>query len=129
MERLNMLKQIFWPSFLLVFLLTVNVNASASCKWGLIDKTGKIVVQPQYDSIGRYDGKYASFMMDGKWGLIDQAGKVIVRPGEYDFLELFFNGLARVQLAGKWGYINQAGEVYIKPKYDDSSIFFEGIAL
>ncbi len=101
--------------------------------WGFIDKTGKFVIQPQFEDFWVHelgfayqvfvDG-YASVCKDGKWGLIDKTGKVVVPFTQEKGLS-FHQGLAAVN----GGYINLKGEKVITTTYADLNYFIGGHAL
>ncbi|MCH1783553.1 WG repeat-containing protein [Psychrobacter glaciei] len=59
-------------------------------KWGYINTSGEVVIQPQFDSIVHGFGYpllnenvIAIFELDGKQGAINQAGKIII-PAQFD---------------------------------------------
>ncbi len=54
-------------------LFCVNVNG----KYGYIDKTGKYVINPQFDYAGSFSEGLAVVEIGGKWGYIDKTGKFI----------------------------------------------------
>ncbi len=54
-------------------LLCVNVNG----KYGYIDKTGKYVINPQFDKAGSFSEELAVVEIGGKWVYIDKTGKFI----------------------------------------------------
>ncbi len=97
--------------------------------YGLMDNTGSIIVQPQYQFIGNFsENGLASFKReDNKWGYINAKGDIIITP-RFDFCGKFFNEIATVQIEDKYGYINEAGEYIIQPKYDETSYFVNGFA-
>jgi hypothetical protein len=45
-------------------------------KLGFIDKTGKMVIPPQYGSATAFSEWLAPVKLDGKWGFIDKSGKM-----------------------------------------------------
>ncbi len=53
-------------------------------KWGYIDKTGKIIIDPQYDDAWPFSEGLAAVMIvdeeTGKWGYIDKTGKYVWEP-------------------------------------------------
>ncbi|PZR24097.1 MAG: hypothetical protein DI539_01400 [Flavobacterium psychrophilum] len=52
--------------------------------YGFIDKTGKIVIEPQFKGIGWFSEGLAGASLDGKlWGFIDETGKFILNPIYY----------------------------------------------
>lgn len=95
-------------------------------KWGLINKAGKLIVKPQYDSI-LYSGDLPSVEMNGKWGLIDRTGKVLVKP-QYDSSIIFVEKLAKVGKDNLHGFIDMTGKVVIPLQYSKVYDFKEGLA-
>ncbi|MBO4292950.1 MAG: WG repeat-containing protein [Clostridia bacterium] len=50
-------------------------------KWGFVDKTGKIVVNCEYDKVTELNGYgFAGIYKNGKWGSIDSEGKIVQAP-------------------------------------------------
>ena len=48
--------------------------------YGFVDNTGRVMVEPQYESIENYTNEWALVKKNGKIGYIDKAGKEIVAP-------------------------------------------------
>jgi hypothetical protein len=111
-------------------------------KWGFIEKTGKIVINPQFDDLKPdtfgYTFQDDIFLdglacvniggnHDGKWGYIDKTGKYIVNP-QYLMAEPFSEGLAAVNVNGKWGYIDTKGKFVIEPQFHNVGKFSESLA-
>jgi hypothetical protein len=48
--------------------------------WGLVDTLGRVLVVPQFDEIGEFDGGLARVFIDKKMGYIDLKGKSIWEP-------------------------------------------------
>ena len=65
---------------------------------------------------------------NGKYGYKDKKTGKIVIACNYDYVEHFSEGLARVKLNGKWGFINKIGEEVITCKYDGVLWFSGGLA-
>ena len=78
-------------------------------KWGVIDKTGRIVIEPKFDDTRRQfmEGLLA-VEIEKKWGFIDTIGKFIIDP-MYDDAWSFSNGYAAVAVGDNWGYIDKKG--------------------
>lgn len=101
-------------------------------KWGFIDKTGKVVVNPIYeDALDFRDGLAAVSKKDEKkdevlWGYIDKNGAVkinfqFVKDKEKMFCEpgSFYEGLAFTSSDGKqWGCIDKEGKYQINPQFE-----------
>ena len=96
-------------------------------KWGVIDFTGKVMAQPQFDEATYPQEGLALVAKDGKWGLVDQSGNQVT-PLKYESARRFREGLAAVKLNGKWGYIDKTGRMAIPARYDDTLYFSEGLA-
>lgn len=79
-------------------------------KKGIIDKLGKIIVQPMYDDIAFYCSNLIGVKLKSKWGLVDKNGKILVPP---QFNNIFDIGgrLMQVKIGRKrWGLINDKGK-------------------
>ena len=69
-----------WPA--------VRIGDEASGKYGYIDKTGKVVISPQFDNAHWFQEGLAKVAIggtrpgcsDGKWGYIDRNGNYIWSP-------------------------------------------------
>jgi hypothetical protein len=107
-------------------------------KWGYIDDTGKVAIQPQFDDAKNFSEGLARVKVGEKWGFIDQTGRLAVPPQfeigsnghENDASLDFHEGMAVISLkrAEKWGYVDQSGRIVIPPKYDSAHQFSEGLA-
>ena len=90
-------------------------------KWGFIDRSGKIVISPQFDAANYFYEGLACVMVDkkqygniviGKNGYIDRSGNWIIKP-QFDFASGFSEGLASVRIGEKSGYIDKSGDIVI----------------
>ena len=100
---------------------------SVDDKFGYIDKSGKIVIQPKYDSVGYFSEGLAPVLVGNKYGYIDTKGKFIINP-KYNDASDFSEGLAQVLVGDKYGYIDKKGEFAIYPQYEEVLSFSEGLA-
>jgi len=155
-EVAEMLKKILWVIFIFTILVSgkkikaeekdlQKVEPTVGLyplyhdgKVGYIDRTCKMVINPQFDyaddfseglagvNIGGIRGKYG-LVEGGKWGYIDKSGKFVIMP-QFDFAWDFSEGLAGVKIGGKWGYIDKSGEIVIKPQFYFALSFSEGLA-
>ena len=102
-------------------------------RWGVIDRSGKFVIQPTYtdftvsDVYGEYEvfGDTGVAMVEntsGKWGGIDKSGRTVI-PFNYDLLYNYHFGLAAFEQDGKYGYLDENGQVAIPAQYVISTGF------
>lgn len=71
---------------------SVNKNG----KWGLIDKQGEVIIEPQYKEVFVNRNQIRILDTNDKYGYLDAEGNMIVEP-KYDFADVgFSNGLAVV---------------------------------
>lgn len=61
--------------------------------WGLIDKEGNYVIEPQYDELGDVSEGLLAFRKGERWGFLDTTGKVIIEP-IFEKVTNFKEGLA-----------------------------------
>lgn len=106
-------------------------------KWGYIDVTGNVVIEPQFNAAYDFSGGLALVSADEKWTFIDEKGKSQFEFSLESSLSLtlsyeppcFKNNLAPRDVKGKWGYINKKAEVIIEPHYERAGNFCEGLAV
>jgi hypothetical protein len=72
----------------------------AGGKYGFINNTGKLVVQPQFDDAGKFDDGLAPVSLGGKWGYVDRDGKLAVPP-QFELADPFSDDLALVAINRK----------------------------
>jgi hypothetical protein len=96
-------------------------------KYGYIDRTGKLVIQPQFEKVGHFQDGLAIAKSGERCGYIDTSGKFAIPPVFEDCGGLS-EGLARVKRDGKWGFLDASGKTVIPPRYDDAWNFSEGLA-
>lgn len=98
---------------------------------GLIDKRGKVIIQPVYSSIAmrirmKNDFFVVSDSLDN-YGLVNSNGTEIVKP---EFDDIYFgnnaadsvdtkSGLIKVSKNNKKGYLDTTGSVIVPVQYDD----------
>lgn len=98
-------------------------------KWGFIDQNGQIVIEPKYENaFPRFKCEMAVMKLDGKTILIDKADNTLAYL-DYDYVDDFHEGAAKVEKNGKYGFIDKTGDLIVDLKYDDVSCFSEGLAI
>ncbi len=119
-------------------------NDPAGTRWGFADRTGKVVIQPQFEGNyytpphfagglavigGNFIGTtIATFGLNVKYGYINKSG-VFVIPQKFDDACDFSDDLASVRVGGKYGFIDKTGRMVIAPMYDAPGFFIDGIAI
>jgi hypothetical protein len=89
--------------------------------YGFIDKTGKVVIKPDFAMAHSFNNGLASvniggeqigdgLVEGGKWGYIDSKGKFML-PADYDEADDFYNGRAIVKKENMWYDIDTSGHV------------------
>ena len=100
------------------------LKVSKDGKYGLIDTSGSVLVQCEYDSITALKGVDNSLLTekDGKYGIIDNVGTVIIE-NNYSKIEpisdRYEDGYIVENENGKMGVINFTKTVAVEAKYDD----------
>jgi len=97
--------------------------------YGLVDLETRIIKQPQYYSLGNFEGGVArAGFKPGQFGYINTQGKWVIEP-RYRSACSFSEGLACVALKkGKKGFVNLLGEMVIEPRFDRDACFHNGLA-
>lgn len=115
--------------------------------WGLLDRQGRILKEPQYLAMGEFSEGLCSAAQSlsvtdqiEKYGYIDAAGKWIIPP-QFQEVHPFCGGLACVGVGGttnryreidgqrRFGFINRKGDIVINPVFLSPSNFVEGFAV
>ena len=106
--------------------------------YGIMDRDGNVVVEPEYGYIGRIEGGYAEVSKGEKEGLVDLSGNVIV-PAEYDDVKINYcgpensegrsfiaGGYVAVEKEEKIGFVDLSGNVTMEPKYSEDILEVNG---
>ena len=99
-------------------------------KWGYINRSGIVVIAPQYEMAAPFSSGLALVVTDVKVprpGYISDSGQMAIKP-QFWQVQLFSEGLAPVESCGEWGFINTKGHVVIFPQFVDVAPFSEGLA-
>jgi hypothetical protein len=98
------------------------VNEEGDEKWGFVNKTGKVVITPQFKSVSNFsDGLCGVRNDDGKWGFINKEGTITINY-QFDGANDFKNGKCIVTSSGKGGAIDKDGKYIINPQFADMKI-------
>lgn len=111
-------------------LAAVQING----KWGVIDSSGELVVEAEFDEIVLDNYGYFNAQdvvvacYNGKYSLYDESLEKISDFEADDMgIPTSDNKIAFCQ-SGKWGYIDASGNVLIEAEYDGALSFSNGLA-
>ena len=62
--------------------------------------------------------KLIHFEENNKYGLLTPDSQTVYVKPIYEYIDVFYNGLAIVKKDGKWGMINKLGKEIVEPQYD-----------
>ena len=109
-------------------------------KWGFIDRSGKIVIAPQFDGVSGFHDGLARVTAGGRVVFINVNGQIVLTP-QFQIIDDFSEGLAAVNMGqkrdpniglilepGRWGYIDKTGKLVIPLRFTHAEAFSEGLA-
>lgn len=98
-------------------------------KYGIIDTSGKIISEPEFEEMPVYGDKMFRVKKDGKYGYANTNGKIIITPA-YDYAVAFSEGKAIVSIGTKVSIIDNKGNVLVENLGPGSGMyrFFNGLA-
>jgi hypothetical protein len=103
-------------------------------KFGIIDTTGKFLIQPKYDKIfgiykDYYKYKYYHYvtLVDKKMGFVNKNLKTLIEPNKYDLLGDLANGFIEVHLNNKVGLTDSNGKEILSPVCDQIFNYYRDI--
>jgi hypothetical protein len=91
---------------------------SQKSQTGYIDRTGKIIIKPQYDLGCNFAEGLARVQVGNQWGYINKTGQYVIDLQDFDFACDFVEGLAQIRIAGNLGYIDKSGQIVIPPQFN-----------
>ena len=100
-------------------------------KWGYIDRSGRIVIPPRFESAQRFSEGLASVALDGRRGYIDATGELVLVPEQEPAGPIhrqFAGGLAAVRVGKGIGFIDRAGKLVIPARFMSAEDFSQGLA-
>lgn len=99
---------------------------------GYIDRTGRIVVKPQFNMSRPFSEGLAAAASptNSEWGFIDKTGSFVIKP-RFAAAGAFRDGLAPVKefQSDLWGFVDATGAHRIKPQFIRASEFSDGYAV
>jgi WG repeat protein len=109
----------------------ITRDVSVDGKWGLIDRTGAWIRQPEFTLIRRYDRDDGSLVMvkaDTGWGVIKPDGTWFLEP-KFESLGRPSNDPIPARIGGRSGHVDRSGTFVIPPHFDGAGYFLsDGLA-
>ena len=96
-------------------------------QWGYMDRTGKVIIEPQFVAVRDFFHGLATVVKDKKWGYINEKGEVVI-PFSFDFALDFTGEIAPVLVGRKWGYIDLSGRWIVSPRFQAAGEVTNGLA-
>lgn len=119
--------QLKQAKYVLSFSEGLAMFATTNKKIGFADKTGKVVINPQFEDARPFSEGFAAVIQDKKWGFIDKTGKIVINP-QFDGVDNFHSGKAAFSNGKQAGFIDTKGGYVINPQFDYVDFFSEGMA-
>lgn len=98
---------------------------------GFVNRSGKFVILPRFDTVTSFKLGRAAVETTGKWSLIDLAGRTVIPPIQNPEISIpeLSEGLVVVRDSKKgWKYLDANGKVVLHVNYDYAGSFFDGLA-
>jgi hypothetical protein len=101
-----------------------------STKFGFIDRTGKMVITPQFENADHFSEGLAFVKTNSRVGYIDRQGKFALRS-QFDPAQPFSDGLTPISLPKqKQGFIDKTGVAVLRlPAEVYAGPFWQGLAI
>ena len=102
-------------------------------KRGFIDRSGAVVIQPQYNIIDAFSENTASAgyvnyqTSESASGYINRLGEFVIEP-QFEVTSPFQEGLACVKKNDRWGFIDHSGKFVIEAQFEEANVFSKGKA-
>jgi WG containing repeat len=98
----------------------VDADIKPKGHWGLVDRKGAWVRQPEFLDIRAFDGTDRDLMWaktEAGWGLIRPDLSWQAEP-RFEDVGPITDGFAPVALGARWGFVDTAGQIVIEPRFD-----------
>jgi hypothetical protein len=107
----------------------VPFRREAEMQHGYLDYQNRVVIPPQYDSVGSFRSGRAIVGKEDRFGFIDLAGNIAI-PFDFERASAFHEGLALVRIPNDlgWSAIDTGGRWRFRSLYDVIYTFSEGLA-
>lgn len=106
----------------------VAKDEEGKSKVGFVNKSGEVVINPQFDNAELFSEGLAAVKQGDRWGFIDKSGNIVINP-QFDKVGKFKNKKAPFRLGKQWGFIDKKGGYVINPQFEYADVFSEGLAV
>lgn len=86
--------------------------------WGFINKSGDIIIEPQFPSAGQFSEGLVPVRLKGTYGYINEMGNFVIQP-KFDVAYSFSQGQAKVFIDGKPYFISKNGKKTFEHNFKD----------
>ena len=90
-------------------------------RFGMIDRSGKVVIPASYDELGPFEKNRAPFAYDKHWGFIDESNKIVIE-NRFTKVTPFVSDAAAVLDGGKAALIDLDGTNLVAPQEGYSDV-------
>ena len=111
-------------------LAIVATGSVWNIKWGVVDKTGKVIIPCEYDGInGDFsEGFVRAGIGNVKWDFIDKTGRIISEEEAIAYAKAA-NSFAITSKMGQYGIIDAEGNISLPLEYDSILNFYGNLAV
>lgn len=95
--------------------------------FGFIDRTGRVVIPPDFEQVRPFYEQLAAAKSKGKWGFINSQGKFSI-PARYGDVGDFHEGRAAFSEGGLFGFLDSKGGTAIPARFNHVEAFQDGRA-
>lgn len=107
---------------------SVSPMRDETVRYGLVDRSGKLVLETKWKSIGPLSSGLMSVKNESdKWGFKKPNGETLLEPN-LDHVGNFYEGLAAINKGDRWGFIDTTGKVVIPLTFISVRRFSDGLA-
>lgn len=110
--------------------LSLFDNSNISGKWGLVNSTGKMIVDFTYDKVGDFHDNVAWVVLNNQYGMVDNTGKICI-PIQYAKLSDCNLGVVWAWSGDnldKIGLLTKTGKPLTEMKYSEVNVFEDSVA-
>lgn len=111
-----------------VTMADLTVFSNEKNLFGLQDKSGNIIVEPQYKKLIRLGDSSWIVLKKNKYGLIDNNGNYLIEP-KYNHVDRILGKYLKIGNSNNFAIYNEKGEILIPPEYTSIDILFGGMFL